>query len=82
MERGEVRPYLERGSCGEWRKKESLELSEAAKVLRYVRVYEKENEGRNGERQVVWQAHGPYNGGGKTGVTSSCRLAGSGGSVS
>lgn len=50
MERGEVRPYLERGSCGEWRKKESLEVSEAAKVLRYVRVYEKENKGGEMEK--------------------------------
>lgn len=38
-------PYLERGSCWEWKQKESLVLWEAAKVLRCVRVYEKENKG-------------------------------------
>lgn len=43
MERGKVGPYLERGSCGELKEKESLEVSEAAKVLRYVRVYEQES---------------------------------------
>lgn len=48
--RGRVRPYLRRGSGGEWKEKENLEVSEAAKVLRYVRVYEKENKGEETEK--------------------------------
>lgn len=45
MEKSKVRLYLERGSCEEWKEKGSLELSEFAKVLQYVMVYEKEDEG-------------------------------------
>lgn len=36
--------------CGEWKEKESLEISETPKVLRCDTVYEKENEGGEVEK--------------------------------
>lgn len=48
---------------GEWKEKGNLEVWEAAKVLRCIDDYVKENKG--GERQVVWQARGACDGVGK-----------------